>query len=87
MSFALPDKMIAIEIKEAGGPEVLMPTKRDIPVINKDEVLLKVLAAGVVPAPLVMSGSDPNGWRKPAGRRNRNWICLNLKVEPMKEAD
>ena len=29
MSFALPDKMIAIEIKEAGGPEVLMPTKRD----------------------------------------------------------
>ena len=47
MSFALPDKMIAIEIKEAGGPEVLMPTKRDIPIINKDEVLLKVLAAGV----------------------------------------
>ena len=47
MSFALPDKMIAIEIKEPGGPEVLVPTERDIPVINKDEVLLKVLAAGV----------------------------------------
>ena len=47
MSFALPDKMIAIEIREPGGPEVLVPTKREIPVINKDEVLLKVLAAGV----------------------------------------
>ncbi len=47
MSFALPDKMIAIEIKEPGGPEVLVPTERDIPVINKNEVLLKVLAAGV----------------------------------------
>jgi NADPH2:quinone reductase len=47
MSFALPDKMIAIEIKKPGGPEVLVPTERDIPVINKDEVLLKVLAAGV----------------------------------------
>ncbi|MEK9929785.1 MAG: NAD(P)H-quinone oxidoreductase [Rhodospirillaceae bacterium] len=39
--------MIAIEIKKPGGPEVLVPTERDIPVINKDEVLLKVLAAGV----------------------------------------
>jgi NADPH2:quinone reductase len=39
--------MIAIEIREAGGPEVLVPVERPTPVPNAGEVLIKVTAAGV----------------------------------------
>jgi NADPH2:quinone reductase len=39
--------MIAIEIREPGGPEVLVPVERPIPVPAAGEVLIKVAAAGV----------------------------------------
>jgi NADPH2:quinone reductase len=39
--------MIAIEITEAGEPEVLKPTERPIPLPADDEVLIKIAAAGV----------------------------------------
>ncbi len=39
--------MIAIEITEAGEPQVLKPAKRSIPSPAEDEVLIKIAAAGV----------------------------------------
>jgi putative PIG3 family NAD(P)H quinone oxidoreductase len=39
--------MIAIEISAPGGPEVLMPVERPRPAIGPDDVLIKVVAAGV----------------------------------------
>jgi NADPH:quinone reductase len=39
--------MIAIEIREPGGPEVLVPVERPRPGIGPDEVLIQVAAAGV----------------------------------------
>jgi NADPH:quinone reductase len=39
--------MIAIEIREPGGPEVLVPVERPTPAPNAGEVLIKVTAAGV----------------------------------------
>jgi putative PIG3 family NAD(P)H quinone oxidoreductase len=39
--------MLAIEISRPGGPEVLVPVERPEPAISGDEVLIKVIAAGV----------------------------------------
>ncbi len=39
--------MIAIAIREPGGPEVLVPATRPLPTIGPGEVLIKVAAAGV----------------------------------------
>jgi NADPH2:quinone reductase len=39
--------MIAIEIKEPGGPEVLVPVERRKPLMGEGDVLIKVAAAGV----------------------------------------
>ena len=39
--------MIAIEIREPGGPEVLVPVARPRPVPGRGDVLVKVAAAGV----------------------------------------
>ena len=39
--------MIAIDIKEPGGPEALVPIEQPIPACAADEVLIKVAAAGV----------------------------------------
>jgi NADPH:quinone reductase len=39
--------MIAVEIREPGGPEVLLPVERRTPVPAAGEVLIKVAAAGV----------------------------------------
>jgi len=39
--------MLAIEIKEPGGPEVLVPAERSVPDPREGEVLVKVKAAGV----------------------------------------
>ena len=41
------DDMVAIEISSPGGPEVLKPCTRPIPVPGEGEVLIKVAAAGV----------------------------------------
>lgn len=43
----LPTTMTAIEIKEFGGPDNLVPTQRPVPEPQNDEVLIKVEAAGV----------------------------------------
>lgn len=43
----LPEKMTAIEIAQAGGPEVLRATERPVPQPGPAEVLVKVAAAGV----------------------------------------
>jgi putative PIG3 family NAD(P)H quinone oxidoreductase len=43
----LPDTMTAIEISEFGGPEVLKPATRPMPVPGAGEVLIQVAAAGV----------------------------------------
>jgi putative PIG3 family NAD(P)H quinone oxidoreductase len=39
--------MIAIAIREPGGPEVLVPVERPVPTAGANEVLIKVAAAGV----------------------------------------
>ena len=43
----LPTQMTVIEMREAGGPDVLVSGKRDVPQPRADEVLIKVTAAGV----------------------------------------
>lgn len=43
----LPTSMLAIEITQPGGPEVLKPTVRPIPQPRSHEVLIRHLAAGV----------------------------------------
>ncbi len=44
---ALPASMIAIDPETTGGPEVLQPVSRAVPVPGDDEVLIRVAAAGV----------------------------------------
>jgi NADPH2:quinone reductase len=44
---AVPTHMLAIEIREFGGPEVLTATQRQVPVPADGEVLIAVEAAGV----------------------------------------
>jgi NADPH:quinone reductase len=43
----LPDFMTAIEISKPGGPEVLVPCQRPLPVPQSGQVLVRVAAAGV----------------------------------------
>ena len=43
----LPDRMRAVEIAKPGGPEVLVPASRPLPVPKPGEILVKVAAAGV----------------------------------------
>ncbi len=47
MTANLPDTMTAVEITEGGGPEVLVPATRPVPVPGAGEVLFEVAAAGV----------------------------------------
>ena len=47
MPASLPTTMTAIEIKEPGGPEALLPASRPVPEAGDGEVLIKVAAAGV----------------------------------------
>jgi NADPH2:quinone reductase len=44
---AIPDMMIAIDPEAPGGPEVLRPVERPVPEPGNDEVLIRVMAAGV----------------------------------------
>ena len=43
----LPEKMLAIAISAPGGPDVLIPEERPVPVPSGGESLIKVAAAGV----------------------------------------
>src|SRR6266571_3107601 len=43
----LPSRITAIAIRAPGGPEVLVPEQRPLPVLGPGEVLVKVAAAGV----------------------------------------
>ena len=43
----VPATMTAIEISRPGGPEVLVPATRPVPIPGAGEVLIKVAAAGV----------------------------------------
>lgn len=43
----IPTEMRAVEIKQPGGPEVLVPVRRPVPQPQAGEVLIKVAAAGV----------------------------------------
>ena len=47
MSKTLPATMPAVEISAPGGPEVLQPVERPLPVPKAHEVLIRVIAAGV----------------------------------------
>ena len=47
MTHAAPASMKAIEISEPGGPEMLRPCARPVPVPGEGEVLVKIAAAGV----------------------------------------
>ena len=47
MTAELPDTMTVVEISEGGGPEVLVPATRPVPVPGAGEVLFEVAAAGV----------------------------------------
>ncbi len=44
---SLPTTMTAIEIAESGGPDVLQPVERAVPLPTAGEILIKVAAAGV----------------------------------------
>jgi NADPH2:quinone reductase len=44
---ALPATMVCVEIKQPGGPEMLVPTRRPVPQPRAGEILIKVAAAGV----------------------------------------
>src|ERR1700742_4885413 len=43
----VPAQMTVIGISKPGGPEVLLPETRAVPVPGPDEILIKVMAAGV----------------------------------------
>ena len=43
----MPETMLAIDPEAPGGPEVLVPVRRPVPVPGEGEVLIKVAAAGV----------------------------------------
>lgn len=43
----IPETMTAIDIEAPGGPEVLVPVERSVPVPQAGEVLIRVVAAGV----------------------------------------
>lgn len=47
MSDSIPNTMTAIEIRDPGGPEALVPAERPVPTPGEGEVLVKVAAAGV----------------------------------------
>lgn len=47
MTASLPASMSAIGIREPGGPEVLVPESRPVPVPGKGALLVKVHAAGI----------------------------------------
>jgi NADPH2:quinone reductase len=56
----LPAQMTVIGISKPGGPEVLIPETRSVPVPGPDEILIKVAAAGVNrPDVAQRSGSYP----------------------------
>jgi NADPH2:quinone reductase len=56
----LPKAMRAVEIARPGGPEVLTPAERPLPVPKPNEILIKVAAAGVNrPDVLQRSGNYP----------------------------
>ena len=44
---ALPATMTCVEITKAGGPEVLVPTTRPVPVPKSGEILIKVATTGI----------------------------------------
>src|SRR5215475_13847236 len=44
---ALPSRMTAIAIGKPGGPDVLVPEERPVPLPQAGEILVKVAAAGV----------------------------------------
>ncbi|MGR3803074.1 NAD(P)H-quinone oxidoreductase [Marinibacterium profundimaris] len=46
-SAELPEMMTVVEMKEPGGPEVLAPGSRPLPTPGPDEVVIRVVAAGV----------------------------------------
>ena len=59
-SQSLPETMTAIEIREPGGPEVLVAARRPVPRPGPGEVLIRVAAAGVNrPDCLQRQGSYP----------------------------
>ena len=43
----LPATQTVIEIKQPGGPEVLVPTTRPVPEPKPGEVLIRIAAAGI----------------------------------------
>ena len=47
MSNTLPAAMNAVEISAPGGPEVLKPVQRPLPVVKDHEVMIKVAACGI----------------------------------------
>lgn len=44
---AIPQEMMAVVVAQPGGPEVLVPERRRVPLPGPDEVLVRVMAAGV----------------------------------------
>src|SRR5215469_15619836 len=56
----VPSQMTVIGISKPGGPEVLLPEQRAVPQVGPDEILIKVMAAGVNrPDVAQRSGSYP----------------------------
>ena len=56
----VPSQMTVIAISKPGGPEVLLPETRSVPTPGPNEILIKVVAAGVNrPDVAQRSGSYP----------------------------
>ncbi|MEL6623159.1 MAG: alcohol dehydrogenase catalytic domain-containing protein, partial [Pseudomonadota bacterium] len=47
MASALPTEMAVVEMREAGGPDVLVAGRRPLPDVADGEILVRVAAAGV----------------------------------------
>ena len=47
MADNLPDTMRAVEIREPGGPEVLVPATRPVPEPGLHQILIRIACAGV----------------------------------------
>ena len=69
----LPAQMTVIGISKPGGPEVLVPETRAVPVPGPDEILIKVAAAGVNrPDVAQRSGSLSAAARRQRSARSRS---------------
>lgn len=87
----MPDTMRAIEITQPGGPDVLQPTNRPVPIPGAGEVVLKVAYAGVNrPDALQRAGSyapPPDASDLPGLEASGEVVALGAGVDTLSLGD